>query len=147
MRKVVLLILLFSTSFICFSQDVFDVGIRKIEIFFSQTNWDDSLDLYYANNLGERLIADSVIIDGEVDQDDGINCQDENEGLCEGGDEISDVWDSWNILLRDFVILDRHGIEFARINLTYNNPDPTELGECSGNYQKIKDLILAARNR
>ena len=72
MRKVVLLILLVSTSFICFSQDVFDIGIRKIEIFFSQTNWDDSLDLYYANNLGERLIADSVIIDGEVDQDVGI---------------------------------------------------------------------------
>ena len=33
------------------------------------------------------------------------------------------------------------------LNLTYNNPDPTELGECTGNYQKIKDLILAARNQ
>ena len=87
------------------------------------------------------------ILPWSQDQDDGINCQDENEGLCEGGDEISDVWDSWDILLRDFIILDRNGIEFARVNLTYNNPDPTELGECSDNYQKIKDLILAARNR
>ena len=81
------------------------------------------------------------------DYDDGENCQGDNVGLCEANDEISDVWHSWNALLRDFVILDRDGAEFARINLTYNNPDPTELGECSGNYQRIKDLILAARNR
>jgi len=81
------------------------------------------------------------------DYDDGINCQNENLGLCEAEDEVSDVWDLWNVILRDFIILDRNGNEFARINLTYNNPDPTELGECTGNYQKIKDLILAARNQ
>ena len=81
------------------------------------------------------------------DYDDGLNCQDENEGLCQASDDVSDVWDLWDVSLRDFIILDRHGNEYARINLTYNNPDPTELGECTGNYQKIKDLILAARNR
>ena len=81
------------------------------------------------------------------DYDDGLNCQGLNEELCEAGDETGDVWDSWNALLRDFVILDRNGVEFARVNLTYNNPDPNELGECSGNYQKILDLLLAARNR
>ena len=81
------------------------------------------------------------------DQDDGLNCQDENEGLCQASDDVSDIWDMWNITLRDFIILDRHGVEFSRVNLTYNNPDPEELGACSGNYQKIKDLLLAARNR
>jgi len=81
------------------------------------------------------------------DYDDGLNCQNENAGLCYAEDESSDVWDMWNVLLRDLVILDRNGIEFARVNLTYNNPDPSELGECSGNYDKIKNLILAARNR
>ena len=81
------------------------------------------------------------------DYDDGINCTDNNEGLCEASDESGDVWDLWNVSLRDFIILDRYGNEFARVSLTYNNPDPTELGECTGNYQKIKDLILAARNR
>jgi len=81
------------------------------------------------------------------DYDDGVNCHDTNEGLCQPGDDNGDIWDLWNINLRDFVILDKDGVEFARINLTYNNPDPDELGECSGNYQKIKDLILAARNR
>ena len=81
------------------------------------------------------------------DYDDGINCNNENNSLCFSGDDNGDVWDLWDTSLRDFIILDRYGVEFARINLTYNNPDPTELGECSGNYQKIKELILAARNR
>ena len=72
MRKTFLFLLLFTFSFTSFSQDVFDIGIRKIEIFFSEPNWDDTLDLYYANDIGERLIADSVIIDGEVDQDVGV---------------------------------------------------------------------------
>ena len=72
MRKPFLFIILFSLSFTSFSQDVFDIGIRKIEIFFAEPNWDDTLDVYYANDIGERLIADSVIIDGEVDQDVGV---------------------------------------------------------------------------
>ena len=72
MRKTFLFLLLFTFSFTSFSQDVFDIGIRKIEIFFSEPNWEDTLDLYYANDIGQRLIADSVIIDGEVDQDVGI---------------------------------------------------------------------------
>ena len=80
------------------------------------------------------------------DVDDGINCN-EDSITCESSNGDGDVWESWDILLRDFVILDQYGVEFARLNLTYNNPDPTELGECSGNYQQIKDLILAARNR
>ncbi len=72
MRKLILSILLISSSFSSFCQDVFDVGVRNIEIFFNEPNWDNLLDSYYANNIGERLIADSVIIDGEVDQDVGI---------------------------------------------------------------------------
>ena len=87
------------------------------------------------------------ILPWSQDYDDGLNCQGENIDLCYEGDEDGDVWDLWDISLRDFVILDKYGVEFARVNLTYNNPDPTELGECTDNYQKIKDLILAARNR
>ena len=92
-------------------------------------------------NDGPRVLA------WTQDYDDGINCQNENELLCNANDENGDVWDTWNAILRDLVIIDRNGVEFARVNLTYNNPDPTELGECSGNYEKIKNLILAARNR
>ena len=61
------------------------------------------------------------------------------------GNGSGDVWDSWNTSLRDFVILDRDGVELYRINLTGYNPDPNGIGECSDNYQTIKDLILDAR--
>ena len=72
MRKTVVLLVLISSTLVSFSQDVFDIGIRKIEIFFNEPNWDDSLDVYYANDIGERLIADSVLIDGISDHDVGV---------------------------------------------------------------------------
>ena len=72
MKKIYIFLFLILISFFSFSQNVFDIGIRKIEIFFSEPNWDDTLDVYYANDIGQRLIADSVIIDGEVDQDVGV---------------------------------------------------------------------------
>jgi len=58
-----------------------------------------------------------------------------------------DVWDDWNISLRDLIILDKNGLFVERINLTYYNPDPNGNGECSGNYETIKNIILEARNR
>jgi len=72
MNRLILIVFLSFTSFFSFSQDVFDIGIRTIEIFFSEPNWDDTLDLYYANDIGERLVADSILIDGKSDQDVGI---------------------------------------------------------------------------
>ena len=110
---------------------------------------DDSVDCMICSEECSSSTCDSGprILPWSQDYDDGLNCQDENEGLCEEGDDTSDVWDLWDTSLRDFIILDRNGNEFARLNLTYNNPDPTELGECTENYQKIKDLILAARNQ
>ena len=72
MRKTVVLLVLISSTLVSFSQDVFDIGIRKIEIFFNEPNWDDTLDVYYANNIGQRLIADSILIDGISDQDVGV---------------------------------------------------------------------------
>tara|TARA_Y100001970_G_scaffold88304_1_gene111484 strand:+ start:118 stop:540 length:423 start_codon:yes stop_codon:yes gene_type:complete len=77
------------------------------------------------------------------DLDDGLNCNNENEGLCQAEDEDGDVWDMWNVSLRDLVILDREGKLVAKINLTYNNPDPTST--CGENYTTIKNLILNAR--
>ena len=72
MRKILLCSAFLGLSFSSFSQDVFDVGVRNIDIYFSQTNWDDSLDIYYANGLSERLVADSIVIDGEMDANVGI---------------------------------------------------------------------------
>ena len=113
----------------------------------------------YINDSASCMICDNTctsstcndgprILPWTQDDDNGNNCSDENTNLCEENDGTGDVWDLWNVSLRDFIILDKNGVEFARINLTANNPDPTaELSECSENYQKIKDLILAARNR
>ena len=72
MRKALLIIAFIGISFSSFPQDIFDIGIRKIEIFFNEPNWDDTLDVYYANDIGERLIADSILIDGISDQDVGV---------------------------------------------------------------------------
>jgi len=109
----------------------------------------DSIDCMICNDecTSSTCSSGPRILPWAQDYDDGVNCQNMNEGLCQANDDTGDLWDLWDISLRDFIILDRYGNEFARINLTYNNPDPTELGECTDNYQKIKDLILAARNR
>ena len=110
---------------------------------------DDSIDCMMCTDECTSSTCDSGprILPWTQDYDDGLNCTENNQDLCYADDEASDVWDLWDASLRDFMILDRNGNEFARVNLTYNNPDPTELGECTGNYQKIKDLILSARNR
>ena len=104
---------------------------------------DDSVDCMICNEECTSSTCNSGprILPWAQDYDDGINCIDNNEGLCEASDENGDVWDLWDVSLRDFIILDRYGNEFARVSLTYNNPDPTELGECTGNYEKIKNLI------
>ena len=107
----------------------------------------------YINDSYSCMICDSPddcsncedvnIIPWSQDLDDGANCVDENETLCYAGDDDGDVWDLWDIALRDFIILDRDGQLVARINLTYNNPDPNST--CGENYQTIKNLILNAR--
>tara|TARA_Y100001960_G_scaffold266972_1_gene290968 strand:- start:2347 stop:2730 length:384 start_codon:yes stop_codon:yes gene_type:complete len=59
----------------------------------------------------------------------------------ENGD--GDVWEDWEATIRDLVIVGRDGTELARINLTYNNPDPDST--CGENYDTIKNLILSFR--
>ena len=61
--------------------------------------------------------------------------------------DYGDIWDDWEVSLRDLVILDKNGLFVEKINLTYYNPDPNGNGECSGNYETIKNIILEARNR
>ena len=72
MQKTALILGFFCFTFTSFSQDVFDIGVRKIEIFFNEPNWDAILDSYYANGIGERLIADSILIDGVMDDSVGV---------------------------------------------------------------------------
>ncbi len=79
------------------------------------------------------------------DYDDGINCAGDNVGLCEADDTLGDVWDMWDVTLRDLVILDRNGRYVTRINLTSTNPDPSST--CGQNYDTIKELLISIRNQ
>ena len=75
---------------------------------------------------------------------DGIpNTGDLGEGDGVPDEPYGDVWESWEISLRDLIFLDREGNYITRLNLTSFNPDPAALGECTGNYQTIKDLIIS----
>lgn len=65
------------------------------------------------------------------------------QDIDEDGDGDGEVWNQWNATIRDFVIVGRNGEELARINLTYNNPDPDST--CGENYETIKNLILSFR--
>mgnify|MGYP001422298547 FL=1 len=65
------------------------------------------------------------------------------QDVDDDSDGDGDVWEDWGITLRDLVIVGRDGVELARINLTYNNPDPDST--CGENYETIKNLILSFR--
>ena len=79
------------------------------------------------------------------DYDDGLNCSNDNVGLCEMDDTLGDVWDMWDVTLRDLVILDRNGRYITRINLTGTNPDPNST--CGQNYETLKELLISIRNQ
>ena len=55
------------------------------------------------------------------------------------------VWESWEVYIRDFFVLDRDGTVVDVVNLTALDPDPTvNEGE---NYRAIKKLLLTARDQ
>ena len=53
------------------------------------------------------------------------------------------AWKLWDVVIRDFFILDRDRNLVLKINLTYNNPDQNE--NCGNNYQLIKNLLINSR--
>ena len=93
--------------------------------------WVQDLDDDDNNEIWDDYGLDGIPNTFDTGEDDGY--PDETYG---------DVWESWNISLRDLVIIDRNGYYITRINLTSYNIDPNALGECTDNYQTIKQLIL-----
>ena len=62
-----------TASFSVQSQELYDMeSITEIKIYFSQNNWDQLLDQYYLNEMDERLIADSVLINGSMKDSVGV---------------------------------------------------------------------------
>ena len=94
--------------------------------------WVQDLDDDDNDEIWDDYGQDGIPDTGDLGEGDGI--PDESYG---------DVWESWDISLRDLVVLDRDGNYITRINLTSFNPDPTALGECTDNYETIKQLILS----
>ena len=55
------------------TQSLYDnTNVTTIEIFFSTSNWDQILDNYYAAGMDQRLIADSVVINGSMKDSVGV---------------------------------------------------------------------------
>ena len=55
------------------TQSLYDnTNVTTIEIFFSNSNWDQILDNYYAAGMDQRLIADSVVINGSMKDSVGV---------------------------------------------------------------------------
>ena len=94
--------------------------------------WVQDLDDDDNDEIWDDYGADGIPDTGDLGEDDGL--PDESYG---------DVWESWDISLRDLVVLDRVGNYITRLNLTSFNPDPTALGECTDNYETIKQLIIS----
>lgn len=63
MKKIILsAILSFLCSFTLLAQDLYDLNnITSIELTFWDANWNSTLDTYYNNDLGERLVATAII--------------------------------------------------------------------------------------
>ena len=57
--------------------------------------------------------------------------------------EEENVWESWQVEIRDFFVLDATGQFFDIINLTLFDPDPSYGGGI--NYQILKSMLLDAR--
>ena len=66
MKKFYIIVIAFFWVFFTNAQNDFydENNINTIEIFFAQYNWDQLMDNYYAVGNGDRLTADSVIING-----------------------------------------------------------------------------------
>ena len=79
----------------------------------------------------------------DLDDDDNDEIWDDEDGDSLPDESYGDVWESWDVSLRDLVFLDRDGNYITRLNLTSFNPDPTALGACTGNYDTIKQLIIS----
>tara|TARA_Y100000588_G_scaffold382403_1_gene469821 strand:+ start:6223 stop:6729 length:507 start_codon:yes stop_codon:yes gene_type:complete len=93
----------------------------------------DDMDQIECEINGYTWFHDQCIdLDAEICIEDIYGCM-----------EDVDVWENWDITLRDLVIVNREGYEVARLNLTYANPDPNST--CGENYQTIKQLIIDAR--
>lgn len=72
MKKLALFLLVSLWQVVSFSQNLYDIDhITTIEITFDDSDWDATLDTYYANDLDERLLA-TVVVNGVIYEGAGV---------------------------------------------------------------------------
>ena len=101
--------------------------------------------LQYINDSYDCMICDDSCTSSTCD--DGARILPWVQDLDFNDDSIGDVWNEWDVTLRDLVFLDRDGKYVTRVNLTSYNPEPEGMGECTDNYNTIKELILELREQ
>ena len=117
----------------------------------SCNNCDEARTLPWTNDIPSQIFEDISLENFEDLNDDGTS-EDETATACQS---FGYIWNGYedecfiayaaeimDAALRDFILIDSSGKEVARINLTGYNPDPQGSGECSGNYESIKSLII-----
>ena len=123
MKKILLpLFILFAQ--VLFAQSLYDVNsIVEIEITFSQSNWDQILDTYYANGLDERLLA-TVVINGQSFDSVGVKYKGNSTY------NANNVKNPFNIKLDEYINQDYN--DYTTLKLSTGDKDPSFVREVLG---------------
>jgi len=118
----VLIIPVFWVFFTNAQNNLYDENyINQIEIFFPQSNWDQLMDNYYAAGNGDRLIADSVIVNGIVFDSVGVKYKGNSSY------NANNVKNPLNIKLNHIKNQDYQG--YYTLKLSNGDKDPTFVRE------------------
>jgi hypothetical protein len=119
------------------AQDLYDVNsLVNIEITFSQNNWDQILDTYYANDLNERLLA-TVVINGQTYDSVGVRYKG-NSTFNPSNDK-----NPFNIKLDEF-INQGYG-DYNVLKLSTGDKDPSFVREVMG-YEIVRKYMDAPKS-
>ena len=123
MRKFyIIVIAIFWVFFTNAQNDFYDENnINTIEIFFTQSNWDQLMDNYYAAGNGDRLTADSVIVNGIVFDSVGVKYKGNSSY------NVNNAKNPLNIKLNHIKNQDYQG--YYTLKLSNGDKDPTFVRE------------------
>lgn len=122
--------------FLGLSQDLYNnTTVGTIEISFSQSNWDQILDTYYANGNDERLIA-TVIINGESFDSVGVKYKGNSTF------NPNNTKNPFNLKLDEFINQDYQG--YTTLKLSTGDKDPSFVREVLG-YEIARKYMDAPR--
>ena len=139
MKHLFSIIALFIISFTANSQQLYDVNtITTIEIYFPQADWNSQLVDFYLEDLDQRLLADSVVINGSAKDSVGIKYK--------GNSTFSEdnVKNPMNIAL-DYVQENQDYQGFRTIKLSNVKNDPSFLREVLS-YEIARKYMVASQS-